>query len=457
MKTIVTMGPSTGSKEVVKALAEAGTDGFRINFSHGSMEIWSEYVNYITDAERELGKPLSLIGDLQGPNPRIGDILIGEINFVPGEKIHFTFGTMSKNKEIPVPYREFFDIVKPGDTILMSDGAISLKILSVDEGEAVAAAETSGTISSRKSFAIKGKKLYLPYVTPHDIECLKFAASYNFSHIMASIVENQGNIAELRGITSKLFRDPPEIYSKIETEEGYNNLEKIINVSDGIVVARGDLGSHFPMEILPKVQKEIIRNSRKLGKPVVVATQLLSSMIESTTPTRSEVVDIYNAVLEGADALMLTNETAVGKHPVEAVSWLKKISKEAITIYKEDKALLEDSLFHRFAFGLTSLSESLRAKILVYTKSGLTGKIISAYRPEKGFFAGVPNVNIARKLALYWGASPAVIEAQSYDDGLLKLRELLRTDGIIKNGDILIETFRFKEGEMHSLRIFYVR
>lgn len=456
MKIIVTMGPSTDSKEVVRSLIEAGVDGFRINFSHGKPEVWGRYADYILYFENEIRKPLALIGDLQGPNPRIGEIKSQTIKFQRGEKLRFIYAKESEGKDIPIPYGKFFDITQPGDKIVMADGTIVFNVVEVGDRELYAIPEMDGILTSKKSFSLAGKDLELPYVTEQDVESLRFASKLEFSHLMASIVETSANLLELKQIASKYFKELPEIYSKIETEKGYTNMDYIINESDGVVVARGDLGSHFPIETLPKIQKEIVKRARKFGKPVVIATQLLTSMLNSPIPTRSEIVDIYDAVNEGADALMLTNETAVGSFPVQAVNWLKKTIREASSIYREQKVLLQDSLFHRFAYGLTMFSDSLGGKILLYTKSGLTGKIISLYRPNDGFYVGVPKPKVARSLSIIWGAYPVVIEAEKYDDGLSKLREELKRSGDIKKGEILIETYRFKEGEVHFIRIFYL-
>jgi len=452
----VTLGPSTDSKERVKALAEAGADGFRINFSHGKPEVWGRYADYVISAEKELNKPLALIGDLQGPNPRIGDLKNEPVKFARGEKLRFILSKESEGRDIPIPYKNFFEIARKGDKIVMADGTMVFKIDEVGESEVYAIAEMDGAITSKKSFSLLGKELNIPYVTEHDIDSIKFSSSIGFSHIMASIVENPDNIVELKQFLSKYYKEMPEIYAKIETERGYFNLDRILPTIDGVVVARGDLGSHFPLELLPKIQKDIVRKSRKAGKPVVVATQLLTSMLNSPVPTRSEIVDIYNAVAEGADALMLTNETAVGSFPEAAVEWLRRTIREAKTTYSEQRELLGNNLFHRFAHGLTELSESLSAKILLYTKSGLTGKIISLYRPREDFFVGVPRLKAGRSLAILWGANPVVVEAESYDEGLLKLRNLLKEADDIKKGDILIETYRFKEGEVHSFRITYL-
>ncbi|MGC9114568.1 MAG: pyruvate kinase [Fervidicoccaceae archaeon] len=453
---MATMGPAIDSKDSVRALVEAGVDGFRINFSHGKPEDWGRYVDYIKSTEEEAKKPIALIGDLQGPNPRIGEIKNGQIKFQKGERLRFIFAKDTESREIPIPYRRFFELAKKGDKIIMADGSIVFDVVEEGDKELYAISEMDGILTSKKSFSLKGKDIELPYITEQDIESLKFAGTIEFSHIMASIVETSANIIELKQAVSKYFKEPPEIYSKIETEKGYSNMDYIINESHGVVVARGDLGSHFPMEMLPKVQKEIVKRARKAGKPVVIATQLLTSMLNSPIPTRSEIVDIYNAVNEGADALMLTNETAIGNFPVQAVSWLRKTIREASYIYREQRSFLEDNLFHRFAYGLTMFSESLNGKILLYTKSGLTGKIISLYRPTEGFYVGVPNSRVARKLAIIWGAFPLIIEAEKYDEGLFKLREHLKETGDIKKGDILIETYRFKEGEIHFIRIFYL-
>ncbi|MBE9391740.1 pyruvate kinase [Fervidicoccus fontis] len=456
-KIIVTMGPSIEKYEVLLSLVKEGARGFRINFSHGDPSQWYNYINNLKSVEKELSIPLGIIGDLQGPNIRIGQ-LINQINLKKDDIVQFFYGNKSETNDIPLPYEEFFKTVERGDVIQLADGAIQLIVLETSPKSFIAKTIAGGVITSRKSISIKDKDIEIPYVTEKDERDIEFACNNDFSHLMASFVESKDNIFQLKELLKKKCNKQLNILAKIETKRGVYNVEEILKVADGIVVARGDLGTHFPMETLPTIQKDLISKSIVQGKPSIVATQLLSSMLNSPIPTRSEIVDIYNAVQESANALMLTNETSIGNYPIDAVRWLKKViieaEKNSAIVYPVKP--IENSLAHRFALGISEFSRQLNAKISVYTKSGLTAQNISLYRPYGIIYAGVPDMHTARKLSIIWGVEPYVLAADSYENGLEKIRKVLISEGKLSKGDTLIETYRFKEGEVHTIKLVTV-
>jgi len=458
-KIICTLGPSTKTYETIKAISISGCDAYRINFSHGDRVSWDSLLKIVKKIEEEEKKYFAIIGDLQGPNIRLGVLKYERIRVKKNQEIKIinALTTESKNT-FPLPEKEFFKVVENGDILTLGDGQVRLKVIEKQEHDIKAKVTLPGEIRSRMSIRIEGKQVKLPFVTTKDKEDLEFATKNNFSHIMASFVEQPEHIKTLREELNAIGGEELLIYAKIETKMGVRNLKKIVRVVDGIVIARGDLGSHYPLEKLPALQKEIMQISREYGKPVVIATQLLSSMVSSPIPTRSEIVDIYNAVLEGSDALMLTNETAIGSYPVEAVRWLEKTIREA------EKKINYDSLSFpentntplRFSRGVIELSESLNAYITVYSMKGNAVRLLSIFKPRRGLYVGTNSVRVYRISRLYWGAVPLFIDAREYEEGLEKTLDFLRKYGVLKAKDIVVATYRMMRGEKHYIKIIEI-
>ena len=458
-KIICTLGPSTNTYETVKELATSGCDAFRINFSHGDKTSWNSLLKILKKIEEEEKRYFAIIGDLQGPNIRLGALKDGRIRVKKNQEIRIIKSTITNwENTIALPEKEFFEVVDNGDILILGDGQVRLKVLEKQKNSIKAKVTLPGEIRSRMSIRIEGKQVKLPFVTAKDKEDLVFATKNNFSHIMASFVEQPEHINMLRRELKLVGGEELLIYAKIETKMGVRNLKKIVGVVDGIVVARGDLGSHYPLEKLPALQKEIMQVSREHGKPVVIATQLLSSMVSSPIPTRSEIVDIYNAVLEGSDALMLTNETAIGNYPIEAVRWLEKTIREA------EKKINYNSLSFpertntplRFSRGVVELSESLNAYITVYSMKGNAVRLLSIFKPRKGLYVGTNSVRVYQMSRLYWGAVPLFIEAREYEEGLEKTLDFLKKNGVLKTKDIVVATYRMMRGEKHYIKIIEI-
>ncbi|MEM4789358.1 MAG: pyruvate kinase, partial [Ignisphaera sp.] len=382
IKKIVSLGPSSAKYEVVKAMAETGVDGFRINFAHGTPEEWKQYVEYIRRAEAELGKPLAIIGDISGPSIRIGEVK-EVITVKKGDVVRFVFGAVSNgnSKSVPVPVKKFFEIIDVGDTIVMDDGRSRLQVIDRGSGYIEAVALTDSTIKSRKTLTIFSKELDLPILSEKDKTCVKFAIENDFDYIGLSYVRNSEDVESVKEMLKRYGGCNLGIIAKIETKSALKNLNNIIDASDIVLVARGDLGMNFGLEEIHNLQKYIVDKCLERRTPVIIATQLLESMIENPVPTRAEVVDVTVAVEMGVDALMLTGETSVGRYPIEAVQWLKRIvdHAEANTGKFIDKIIAKtrdklDDIRDKFAKGVLELSEDLGAKLLVFSMYGNTAR-----------------------------------------------------------------------------------
>ena len=462
-KILATLGPSTSDVRMIKKLVKEGADAFRINFSHGDENQWSEFVKFVREIEGETGKGIPLVGDLQGPNVRLGRIVneTGAIDLRRSGKVIVEYGAESEDA-LPVPLKAFFEVLEKGDIIVIGDGQVVLEVEEVDMDRAIAKVVVPGKVSSRKSVYVKDKQIPMPFITEKDRNDLIFAVKNNFSYILLSFVESPSHIEKAREFLKSIGGDELGLIAKIETANAVSNIEGIVKASDGVVVARGDLGTHFPLEKLPSIQRRIIRTTRIKGKIGVLATQLLSSMLESPVPSRSDVVDIYNGVLQGADVMMLTNETAVGRYPAEAVSWLRRVIVEAEKELQEHlesqrEAVEANTTAERFAKGIVEMANNLSAHIIVYTKSGKTVSLLSRFRPSRTIYAGTSSINVARKIRMLWGVHSLLIKAKDYADGIDETRNILLRDNLIGYGETVIETYRISTGESHHLKIYQVR
>lgn len=449
VKVIATLGPSSGKPDVVVDMAAAGADAFRINFSHGGPDQWREYVGMILEAEARHGRPLGIIGDLEGPRVRVA--LSKPVLVKPGEKL--VFGPPGGDEKIiPVDSKAFFAILDPGDLVFIDDGRVILQVESVRGTTAVLRVVEGDMIAPRKGVVVSGKEYPLPHITEKDKRDLAFAASSRFSHVMVSFARDAQHVAAVRAFLERLGGRSVRILAKIETPSGLRRLDEILDEADGVVVARGDLGMHFPLEEIPRIQEEIVMAARRKYKPVIVATQLLSSMIESPSPTRGEVMDVYNAVKMGVDSLMLTSETAIGKYPVNAVAWLVRIAAKAIGEARPDIPQARGVLY-RLARGVVELAESLGAMVLAYSMSGGIAWRLAAFRPTKPVHVGVPSIDIARTLTILWGVKPHVVDSKTREEGLNMLYEKLSEEEVIGVGDVIVETtWSIQEG-VHTIRV----
>ncbi len=456
-KIIVTLGPSSAIPEIVEQMIKIGVAGFRINFAHGDRETWSKYAELVREHESRAGRPLSLIGDLTGPSIRIGKLdsplflKAGEIAYI----VLSDSGSADK-KEIPLPNPRVFFNVDVGDVIMLDDGKVRLSVIEKSSDKLTVRALTDAVIKSGKALVIRDKEIDLPTLTQRDLDALKLAAELDFDYVGVSYVRKPEDVDTVREVLASLGSPDTGIIAKIETRSAVANLEKIIERADIVLVARGDLGMIFGLEKVPWLQTKIVSESRKRGKPVIVATQLLESMVERPVPTRAEINDVFTAVREGVDALMLTGETSIGKYPLEAVEWLKRAILYAESVIEPEKINVEGDSTTRFARGVVSLAEDTGSILAVYTMTGGLPRAVASCRPRVPVYVGSRCVKTLRKLSLIWGLEPLHVDADSYAEGVEKLVDLLYDKGYIGIGDLVLETFRTSPTEQHLiLRKYY--
>ena len=456
VKIISSIGPASGDIEILRKMVQAGVNGFRINFVHGSPDEWSKYVSYVRKIENECGKPIALIGDLQGPSLRIG-ILDKPIELKRGETVKIVLADKAEGGDkriIPVPQPKFFEAVDVGDTLVLDDGRVRLNVVDIHgSNELEAVALTRAIVKSRKAIVIAGKDLDVPALSEKDIKDVKFAIEQDFDYISLSYVRHVEDIEILRSLLKRYGAEDIGIIAKIETRSAIANLRDIVAASDAVLIARGDLGMNFSLEEVHYYQKIIIDTCIELGKPVIVATQLLESMIENPVPTRAEVVDISNAVEHGVDALMLTGETSIGKYPLEAVKWLRRIVsyaerrllvKQYDYIAKRARRALND-IQTAFAKGVLELAEDIGAKLIVFSMRGVTALRLARLRPRIPVYVATPNRKVMRKLSIVWGLETFYVDATSYDEGLSKALEKAKELGVVSYGDVTVLTYGLRE------------
>jgi pyruvate kinase len=460
-KIAVTIGPASADPEKIKKIIELGASALRINFSHGNIGEWKKYVDLIQDTCKNLNRHIALIGDLPGPSIRLGEMK-DKVILKKDDLARIIYKDRvgdADEKVLPLPFEPFFNNINAGDILLMDDGRIQLQVIGVEKREVIVKALTPAEISSRKAIVVKGREIDLPTLSNRDLEAVRFSVSNDLDYIGLSYVRNAGDIELLKSTLSSLGGVEIGVISKIETVQAVNNLTEIIDASDALLVARGDLGMHFGLEQVPRLQESIVEKCLEKGKPVIVATQLLGSMIDNPVPTRSEIVDILSAVRDGVDTLMLTGETAAGKYPVEAVKWLRKVIEtydSAITPRKI-KLPRDADIRDRFAEGITMLAESLRASIAIYTKTGRVALRISRNRPNVEVYACSGSLKTIRKISILWGVKPVKVEALEYFEGLEEMLSTLKSSSEVKSGDVIILTYGLRDEPMHLVKIVQIR
>lgn len=449
-KIIATVGPASSSKENLIKLVKAGVDVFRLNFSHGSHEDHLNVVKNINEINREFGLHISILQDLQGPKIRIGEVENGEVLIERGDKLIIsTEKTIGTKEKVFTTYSSIYEDVLEGEMILIDDGKLELKVTKVDNKKKEVHTEVvyGGPLRSKKGINLPNTKISMPSLTKKDIEDLEFGLKNNIDWIALSFVRNPDDVRDLRSRIES--RDSnAKIISKIEKPEAIENIDEIIKESDAIMVARGDLGVEIFMEEVPIVQKMIARKCKFASKPVIIATQMMESMIENPRPTRAETNDVANAVLDGADVLMLSGETSVGKYPVETVMSMSRTIQsieENADIYFKHYALDEDSetFVHDSVISMAvRLAEITEAKAITgMTFSGYTGFRLSGHRPKSNIFIFTANKSILSTLNLLWGVRGIYYDKfESTDDTIEDLENILVEQGYLEKGDIYINT-----------------
>jgi pyruvate kinase len=425
VKILATVGPASRSPEMLEKLFRAGADAFRVNMSHGEHAIHAETIAAIRSLERKAGRPITVLCDLQGPKLRVGKFKDGKA--VIRHSGHFT---LDRNPEpgdenrVQLPHPELFGILRPGQRLLIDDGKLRLRVIRADENEILCSAEVGGVISDRKGVNVPDAVIPVPAMTEKDRRDLAFAVAQGADWIALSFVQRPEDVAEAR----RLMGGHGALMAKIEKPAAISRLDEILEIADGLMVARGDLGVELNPEQVPPLQKRIVEKARREGKPVVVATQMLESMIESPTPTRAEVSDVANAVYDGADAVMLSAETAAGAWPVEAVTIMDRIASEveADPGYAARVHFIETRPDPTTADALAEACASIArtvpiAGIIVFTGSGSTARRVARERPGAPMLVLTPSVSTARKVGLLWGAhAVATKDIGSFEEMIAK-------------------------------------
>ncbi len=459
-KILVTIGPSSSSQEVVESFVKEGVSGVRINFSHGDPSTWDSYVKSLVEASEKYGQYPALMGDLPGAQARIEVAEAFQVR--KGEVVPLLVRRegVEEKKAILIKSAKLLEKLDVGDVVLVDDGRLKFIAKDVSSEGAQLISLSDGVLGPRKTIVIEGKEHEQSFLTEKSIEILKYAVSRGFTYLMLSYVRSRRDVRLVKDVLRGIGGSDVGLIAKVETRSAYENLAGVISESDAILIARGDLGMHFGLEEIPGIQNSITSRVREVGKPVIVATQLMESMVNNPQPTRSEVVDVVNCVKEGVDAVLLTGETAVGKYPVEAVKWLKKIistAEKSLSLPSEYRRTVQADVRDKYTLGLVLLAESLGAKLLVYTVSGSMPSRISKYRPQVEVYAGTSSKPIVRKLSIYYGINALLInDSKTYEEGLKDLYGKLLEMGVLSYGDIVILTYGSKDRLNNYLRIFEV-
>jgi pyruvate kinase len=448
-KIVATVGPACNSYEKLLALVQEGVNVFRLNFSHGTHQQHFEVIQHINAINATFPFNIAILADLQGPKLRVGEIENDVLSLRKGDVFHFTNEKRLGNLDgVYLSYPNFHNDVKVGETIMIDDGKIEVKILEVcDDTRVKVEVTTPGDLTSKKGINLPDTKVSLPSLTDKDLADIDFIVHNNIDWLALSFVRTANDIKELRKILKAKGHDA-KIIAKIEKPEALDNLREIILASDAVMVARGDLGVELPLEKIPMIQKNIIRKCIHRAKPVIIATQMMESMIDRTRPNRSEVTDVANAVIEGADAVMLSGETAMGQYPElvirTMVNIISEVEKEE-TVYNRNlvpqphsPSFISDAL----CYNACEMARDVKANALIgMTQSGYTGFMLSSYRPRSPLFVFTKTQSLVNQLSLSWGVQAFYYEVEESIDKIISDQiDFLKVRGLINEGDIVVNT-----------------
>ena len=445
-KLICTLGPASETKETIAAMADAGMNVARINFSHGTHEQHKEKIKTVKQVREEKQIPLPILLDTKGPEFRIKTFKEGKITLKTGDLFTFTTEEIEGDStRVSVSFKEICNEMLPDDKILLNNGLMVFKVLSVDETNVNCIVEIGGVLSDRKSMFFPDKELHMEFLSEQDKKDLLFGIEQEVDFVALSFVSRAQDVIDTKNFLKEHGGEHIDVIAKIENRAGVNNLLEIMQVSDGIMVARGDLGVEIPYEELPNIQKYIISQCRIMGKRVITATEMLESMIHNPRPTRAEISDVANAVYDGTSAVMLSGETAAGAYPVQSVAAMAKIVKEAEN-HIEYIQTIED--FHiknsseALSHSAATLAKDLDAKaIVVCTRTGGTARMVSRFRPNINIVGITTDIHAYRKLALSWGVLPALADEYSSVDILFYFaKQIAIKSGLVKKGDTIVIT-----------------
>lgn len=464
-KIICTLGPSSDKEEVIRDMMLKGMNVVRLNFSHGTYEEHKIKVDMVKKLRQELNLPIALLLDTKGPEIRTGIFANGFVELKEDQVFTFVREDIEgDNQKCSVTYKDLYQDVTPGNVVLVNDGLIEMLVEAVEGTNIVCRVKNSGIIGSHKGMHVRGASLKLPSVTPKEIQDVQFAIKNDFDFIALSFVRSKEDVLQIRSILNADGGNDIQVIAKIESREGIENADEIIEISDGIMVARGDLGVDISPEEVPTVQKMLIARCNMAGKPVITATQMLESMVHNPRPTRAEASDVANAIYDGTSAVMLSGETAAGKYPIESLEMMVRI------IEKTEQGIDYEERFASKRFDIpvnitnaishatcTTAHDLDAVAIISITKSGHTARMVSKFKPAYPIIAVTTSERIRRQLALWWGIYPFVIERQTNTDELFRqaVDKAIET-GMVKKGDIVVLTAGVPAGVSGTTNIMKV-
>ena len=464
-KIVCTLGPATNDVEIMKQLIQNGMDAARINFSHGTYETHAETIAKLKQAREELNAPIPLILDTKGPEIRVKTFKEDKVRLE--EDATFTLTTREVEGDgniVSVTYADLPKDVHRGSRILIDDGLIELKVEDITETDVVCRVVNGGVVKSRKGVNLPGVEVNLPSLMEKDIEDLKFGVENGFDIVAASFIRSAEDVLKIRRVLEENGGGQMHIISKIENQQGVENIDKILEASDGIMVARGDLGVEIPPEEVPLVQKILIAKANRIGKPVITATQMLESMVHSPRPTRAEANDVANAIFDGSDAIMLSGETAAGAYPLEAVATMARIALKAESAVDYAAKLANTTeparvnITNAISMAACATAAELKtAAITTVTKSGFTARMISRYRPACPLIASTSDETVWRQMNLIWGCKPMLYTGELPRGGVFDTAlEIAVKSGLLKNGDTVVSALGMPlgfSGATNTLRV----
>ncbi len=451
-KIVGTLGPASRDLKTLRQMIRAGMDVARINASHASPQSMRQEVQALRQASEKEGKVVAIILDLMGPKLRVGDMKGGGATLKTGQQFILTAkSVMGDSSRAGVNNSRLSSLLCPGNTVLLDDGAIRMKVISVSKTEVKCEVENGGVLGSRKGINVPGIKLGLHAMTAKDLHDMELGIKLGVDWMALSFIQAPEDVVRLRKALKQRKSDIP-IIAKIEKQGAVADIEAVVREADAVMVARGDLGVEMPLEEIPLLQKKIIEESAKQGKPVITATQMLQSMIDNPSPTRAEVTDVANAVFDGTDAVMLSGETAIGKYPVETVETMVRIASHAETALpfaawlEARRKWISNGVVEAVCFAACELARQVEASAIVApTESGFTARQMSRFRPEQPIIAPTPQPSILRRLTLFWGVSPCYASAKDSLEGVFaSAKKTAKKQGYLKPGDTVVMTAGFE-------------
>ncbi|WP_159887234.1 pyruvate kinase [Paenibacillus puerhi] len=468
-RIVCTMGPACDNVPMLKEMILSGMNVARLNMAHGDLDEQRQRIVKVREAERETGKPVAVLLDIKGPEVRIGKLKESSYLLETGKRLTLTTELIEGDGErIAVNYAELTRDVSPGSRILLDDGLIELRVEAIEGTEIHTRILNGGVIKPRKGVNLPGTRTSLPGVTARDVEHIRFGVEEGVDIVAASFVRKAEDVLEIRRLLEELGAGHVQIISKIENQEGVDELDAILEASDGLMVARGDLGVEVPVEEVPHIQKQMIQKCNLAGKPVITATHMLDSMQSNPRPTRAEASDVANAVLDGSDAIMLSGETAAGKYPLESVRTMASIASrmEESLDYRElfvrTAALQQTNITEAISQAVVSSALELQAKAIVTpTESGFTARMVAKYRPNAPIIAVAPNEHMLRRLSLVWGVTPILGGSVRTTDEMFESAIASgKATGIVESGDLVIVSAGVpigKSGSTNLIKIMHAK